>query len=267
MGLGSEALVRAMRDGDWDIVEGAFYTEFSRIRHVLRPVALPPYWMRFRAMDWGSARPFAVQWYAVASEDWQHPDWQVIPRGALVCYREWYGASAPNVGLKMTAEAVAKRIAELEKNEKVDQSASVADPAIWIKSGGPSIAEMMGDQKVHFRRADNARVPRKGAMGGWEALRQRLIGDEDGRPMIYWFSTCTNLIRTLPALQHDESNPEDIDTDSEDHAGDCARYAVMSRPWVRPKPRTMKDILNEPLTHDNFETWKEEVDRRRNDRL
>ena len=36
--------------------------------------------------------------------------------------------------------------------------------------------------------------------------------------MLYVFSTCTHLIRTLPALQHDPDRPEDVDTDGEDHA-------------------------------------------------
>ena len=54
-------------------------------------------------------------------------------------------------------------------------------------------------------------------MGGWDQLRARLVG-EDGRPMIYFFCTCRDSIRTLPALQHDQNKPEDVDTESEDHA-------------------------------------------------
>jgi hypothetical protein len=44
------------------------------------------------------------------------PD-RLLPRGALVRYREWYGAAAPNVGLKMTAEAVGAGIVERELND------------------------------------------------------------------------------------------------------------------------------------------------------
>jgi hypothetical protein len=46
------------------------------------------------------------------------------------------------------------------------------------------------------------------------------------------FSTCMDLIRTLPVMQHDKDNPEDMDTDSEDHGVDDA---CLSRPWVPPK--------------------------------
>jgi hypothetical protein len=40
-------------------------------------------------------------------------------------------------------------------------------------------------------------------------------------------------------LQHDQDRPEDLDTESEDHAADSVRYACMSRPLIRsvPKPK------------------------------
>jgi hypothetical protein len=88
---------------------------------------------------------------------------------------------------------------------------------------------------VNFRPADNKRVTQRGAMGGWDMMRHRMKGDQDGRPMLYVFETCKDFIRTVPALQHDADKPEDLDTDAEDHVADEARYACMSRPWI-PKP-------------------------------
>ena len=102
---------------------------------------------------------------------------------------------------------------------------------------------------MFFQRADNSRVGARGAMGGWDLLRQRLVGEDD-RPMIYFFSTCTHTIRTLPALQHDDKRPEDVDTDGEDHAGDETRYACSARPWVRalPKPKPLRFAKSTQLT-------------------
>ena len=72
-------------------------------------------------------------------------------------------------------------------------------------------------------------------MGGWDMVRARLIG-EDGEPMIYFFPNCVDIIRTLPALQHDKDNIEDVETDNvEDHASDSCRYACTSRPYSRPE--------------------------------
>ena len=69
-------------------------------------------------------------------------------------------------------------------------------------------------------------------MGGWDMIRHRLDG-EDGRPMLYFFDKCRDTIRTLPDMQHDAANLEDIDTEGEDHAADMVRYACASRPWIK----------------------------------
>lgn len=234
--VGSAELVSAWLRGDWDAVEGAYFPEFSKELHVIPPMTLPAHWARFRAMDWGSAKPFSVGWYAVSDGEIAQ-----FPRGALIKYREWYGCKEgqPNVGLKMEAEAVGDGIKRLEK-ERV--AYGVLDPAAFAEDGGPSIASRM---KVIFRPADNKRVAQVGAMGGWDQLRSRLVGtaerdqktgrvmwEKGGKPMLYFFSTCKHTIRTLPALQHDDSRAEDVDTNSEDHAADETRYACMSRPYV-----------------------------------
>jgi hypothetical protein len=227
---GSENLVKAWLEGDWSVIDGAFFDGWSTQRHVLAPFEVPADWARFRAFDWGSARPFSVGWWAIVGESFSYNGGH-LPRGALLRYREWYGASSPNVGLKLTAEQVADGIIERDGTDKI--SYAVADPAIFSQDGGPSIAERMAARKVTFRRADNKRVAQAGAMGGWDQMRARLRGDEDGNPMLFTFSTCKDSIRTIPALQHDSDRPEDLDTDGEDHAADEWRYACMSRPWVK----------------------------------
>ncbi len=250
--VGSDQLVKAWLDGDWNAIVGAYFDCWDSDKHVIRPFPLQPHWLRFRSFDWGSAKPFSVGWWTALSEDYQHADGYTIPKGALVRYREWYGAkqdengeTVPNKGLKMTAEQVAQGIKEREASDPIaiDKQPvhySVADPAIFAKDGGPSIAERMANCGVSFRGADNTRVGQRGHMGGWDQLRQRLIGDE--RPMVYCFNTCKDSIRTIPGLQHDDDRPEDVDTDGEDHAGDEWRYACMSRPWLRDAPSQDKPI-------------------------
>lgn len=238
-GLGSAALVKAMRWGDWDVIEGAFFDCWDARRHVVRPFEVPANWMRFRSGDWGSAKPFSFGWWAVVSEPYKAGGvW--LPRGCLVRYREWYGVQdgKPNVGLKLHAEKVGEGLWSREKDEKVTYG--VLDPAAFAEDGGPSIAERIrggSGNKIHFRPADNKRVPGRGALGGWDQMRSRLEGDGDGNPMIACFSTCVDSIRTIPALQHDDARPEDLDSDMEDHAADEWRYACMSRPWVRSAPK------------------------------
>lgn len=104
-----------------------------------------------------------------------------------------------------------------------------------------------------WKKADNKRVPEKGRMGGWDQMRARMNG-EDGRPLLYTFSTCVDSIRTIPALQHDTRKPEDLDTEAEDHAADEWRYACMSRPWI---PVIHKEPEKDAYGWDNdLPNWK-----------
>jgi hypothetical protein len=144
----------------------------------------------------------------------------------------------------------------LEADDPGGPMLGVADPAIFTEDGGPSIAMRMSaaPHNVIWRAADNKRVPGRGAMGGWDLVRQRLIGDVDDKPMILLFSTCRDLIRTLPALQHDAARAEDVDTDNEDHAADECRYACASRPWIRDavKPQ-VRDSWADAFDRDSEE--------------
>jgi len=230
---GSPALVRAWLDGDWNIIEGAFFPEFDPTRHVITPPRFPLHWTRFRSMDWGSASPFSIGWWIVVQEDMIH-DKRRLPKNAIIRYREWYGASSPNKGLKLPADAVAKEVVRRETDGKGFREPiayGIMDPAAFAVVSGPSIGEIFARHGVYFRRADNSRVSTPKRMGGWDQVRWRLIGDEDGDPMMFFVDHCRDAIRTLPMQQHDDNRPEDLDTEGEDHAVDDIRYACMSRPF------------------------------------
>jgi hypothetical protein len=241
---GNEALRQAWLEGNWDIVAGAFFDNITPAIY-LQPAELPKQWTRYRSMDWGSARPFSIGWWAIADDDHWLPQRDggevMLPRGSIIRYREWYGCKPdePNTGLKLDAEDVARGIKDREQYEKIDETLSVADPSMWKEDGGMSIAERMVRARPdmtgpRFRPADNTRV------AGWQQMRARLNG-EDGRPWLYVMQNCLDWRRTVPALQHDKNRIEDVDTDGEDHAGDDTRYACMARPVSRvPKPRQIK---------------------------
>lgn len=239
-GVGSPELVRAWLEGDWNAVVGAYFPEFGT-SHLLDRIEIPKHWTRFRAFDWGSARPFCCLWIAVSEGGDKYP------ANSLIVYREWYGASAPNVGLKMHAGEVARGILKRDNNDEF--AYSVADPAIFIEDGGPSIAESMNLAGVRFRAADNKRIP------GWQQIRNRLIG-EGGRPKLYIIAqNCPNLVRTLSTLQHDDAKPEDVDTESEDHAADALRYGCMTRAFSNPIPEAPKMRGINEMTMNELWEW------------
>lgn len=266
-GVGSEALVRAWLEGDWDAVEGAYFDCWSN-EMVIKPFTIPEHWTRIRSFDWGSARPFSIGWTAVASEDYLGPS-GVVPKNALVRYREWYGVKhdrtgkvSPNEGLKMKNPEIAQGILEREMQDdhvnKVFGAChdAVADPSIFKEEGGPSIAEQMFNEGVSWRKADNARI------SGWQQMRTRMIG-EGKRPMLYIFDTCVDSIRTIPVLQHDEVKPEDLDTDGEDHAADEMRYSCMARPYAGTMDTEAEAF---DIAGGNRETWDQMMQRMKRNR-
>ena len=218
---GSDALVRAWLDGDWNVVDGAFFDTYSDGRHVLWEPdwtpRIPRMAHRFRSMDWGYAKPFAVYWFVVSDGTWG------LPADALLVYREWYGWNGKaDTGLRMEADLVGRGILERERADGVQFGH--CDPSMFIRDGGPSIAESMMVVGCMWARGDNRRQP------GWQEVRRRLRPINEA-PMLYFLSNCQQLIRTIKTVQHDETNVEDLDTDGEDHAVDALRYGCMARPY------------------------------------
>lgn len=233
-GLGADSLVRAMLDGDWDIIAGQAFEKLRREIHCIDPIEVPADWQVFGSLDWGSSRPYSFGLWAVSNGN-ALPDGRTYRRGAIIRFNELYGWSKkPNEGTREEVEEVAVRIRTKCAGRRLSYIA--ADPAIWKVDGGPSHAERMLAKGVVLRRSDNAREQ------GYLEVRQRIAGDEEG-PMLYATSNCHDgFWRTMPDLIMDEDHPEDVDTDQEDHCYDDVRYACMSRPWVAAPHRKKEPV-------------------------
>ena len=213
-------------EGDWDAFEDSAFPEFSKATHVVDPFEVPKGWQRFRAADWGYSSPACVLWFAI---DYDNNLW---------IYRELYTK-------KITADVFARKVLIAEKDEYIRYG--VLDASTWAKRGdiGPSIAETMIQTGCKWRPSD--RTPRSRISGKLEIhKRLKLNDDKKKEPGLRIFSTCRNLIRTLPILPLDDTNLEDINTNVEDHAYDALRYGCMSRPmhtsyasrmYKQPKPQ------------------------------
>jgi hypothetical protein len=200
---------RQLLEGDWDINEGAAFPEFNRKQHVIEPYDIPNSWAKFRACDYGYGSHTGVVWIAVT------------PAEQLVVYREMYVS-------KVTATDLADMILEAEDGEKIRYG--VLDSSLWHNRGdtGPSLAEQMIMKGCRWRPSDRSRGSR---VAGKNELHRRLQVDEfTEEPRLVFFNNCTNTISQLPALPLDKNNPEDVDTNAEDHLYDALRYGVMTRP-------------------------------------
>lgn len=234
-GLGDPALVRAMRDGDWDIVAGGMFDDlWRRDIHVIEPFEIPQSWYVDRSFDWGSSKPFSVGFWA-ESDGTKAPNGRTYPRGTLFRISEWYGWSGrPNEGCKLLSDEIARGIKEREVELSLAPGLKVkpgpADSSIFDTEDGPSIADKMAECGVKWEHADKSPGSRK---NGWERLRMMLkaaLSSPMEEPGLFVFNTCTDgFIRTVPVLPRDKKKTDDVDSKAEDHTGDEVRYRVMAR--------------------------------------
>jgi len=201
---------KQLLEGNWDINEGAAFPEFNRKIHVIDPFEIPDSWPRFRACDYGYGSFTGVLWFAVA------------PSEQLVVYRELYCS-------KVTATDLADMIIEAEAKDGTIRY-GVLDSSLWHKRGdtGPSLAEQMNMKGCRWRPSDRSRGSR---VSGKNEIHRRLQVDEHTEePRLVFLSTCTNTIAQIPVIPLDKKNPEDVDTNAEDHLYDALRYGIMTRP-------------------------------------
>lgn len=198
----------AWRDGSWDQMCGQYFPEFRREIHTCRPFEIPPHWKRYRSMDWGFyPDPHFILWFAVDE------------KGNEVCYRE-------SKGNRILPADVGEKIKFLSANDGVFSAPMVAGTDAWTHDDGPSTAEKIEKTGVIMQQANTDRK------NGWMRIHEYLaINETTGKPWIRIFDTCTELIRCLPALIHDDKDPMDVAENSDiDHAPDALRYHLMSRP-------------------------------------
>lgn len=242
------AKLAAWLEGSWDIVAGGLIDDVWEPKYnVVKPFTIPSTWRLDRSFDWGSSRPFSVGWWAESDgSDYVDATGQVRSsiRGDIFRIGEWYGwTGVPNKGVKMLAKDIAKgiRVLELQRfpNRKVNPGP--ADSAIYTVENGRSVAQDMSKHIVvnerittpgiHWVPADKSPGSR---VAGWEALRSAIKGAHPAEfgpremPGLFVFDNCAQFLRTVPVLPRDEKNPDDANTDAEDHVADEVRYRVRS---------------------------------------
>jgi hypothetical protein len=236
---------RALRDGDWNAIAGAALSNLSPEKHMLRPFTPPRHWTHMMAMDWGTAKPFSVGWYAISEgavlknghgngEDvW-------LPPGAMIRFREWYGWNGESdQGCRMESNRVALGILKREQEwglPPIDYR--VIDSQCWASMDGPSVVSRMREateSRMTFRQG------RRDRKANYTEVMFRLGGevfDMDGGekplPMLYATQNCEHFWRTLPTLILDATDPEKgpATRDQEDHVYDEVCFAASSNPRV-----------------------------------
>lgn len=205
---------KALLYGDWDIFEGQYFTEFKRDIHVIKPFEIPPEWRRYVTLDYGLDM-LACYWIAV--------DFQ----GRAYVYRELYQSD-------LVVSAAALAIRDMTPPDEEIYS-YFAPPDLWNRrqDTGDNVADIFYDSAgIYLEKVSNNRVQ------GWYKLKEWLkpFKDEFNKDCaaLRIFSTCLNLIRTLPAVAHDKKNPNDVSGEPHEltHAPDAIRYFCDGRPMA-----------------------------------
>lgn len=225
-----------LRDGDWNVVPGAFFDCFNTREHVIEPFTIPDWWPKYRSADWGFATPFSIGEWTVSDGtpvETRSGGEVTYPNNCLIRIWEWYGAEkdSNNKGLRLDPEVIASQI--VTNRGKV--SAGPGDPSMWRADSGPSFAEKFAKAGMPFYKADNKRE------AGWQEMYKRISSG-----MLLVTTDCTEFIRTIPTLTSDPMNPDDVLKQGEDHIGDEVRYMCMARPMKGSKPKP-KRPSNDPI--------------------
>ena len=213
---------KQLLEGNWDVNEGAAFTEFSLENHVIPPFQIPIHWDRVKGIDYGYASESACIWATIDPSD-----------GTLIVYRELYRKG-------LTGQDLGTIITEMEVEDPFSVQ-GVLDTAAWSRTGttGPTVGETLVRQGHKLRRADKNRI--QGKIQIHEYLRLQ----PSGRPRLQIFSSCPSLIRELQSIPLDKTNPEDVNTHAPDHAYDALRYLIMSRPRVNDPLAQMRHLRME----------------------
>ena len=222
-GMGNAALVKAMREGDWNVVAGAAFGDVWRnaLHVVKRPFAIPANWDIWRGGDDGYASPASIHWLT------QDKDTQTI-----YVIREIYQAG-------LLPEKLGERILRMDRAIKLRwgpddydynddilsgelDSAAFNDTGTGKKSRGAQM-NAMGCRWRPVAKPKGSRIARV-------QLMHHLLSpnplDPYGLPRLRFFPNCEHAIRTIPTLPIDEDDPEDVDTEAEDHAFDSVTYGA-----------------------------------------
>lgn len=218
-------------------IGGSFFNEFDPSVHVIDPIEIPSDWRIYSAMDYGLDM---LAHYKVAVDSARN----------VYVFHEIHKS-----GLVVSEAADLIKKADLcDGNAWHIPEVRLAPPDLFARelTSGKSQAIGFADYGVDLVKSSNDRET------GWLYIKELLRGAKanDGRPGLYIFRTCTNLITSLTQLLIDEKKPNDCAREPHDitHAADGLRYFAIW--WYTPptvkKEKRKKVVWNDSMYEDYY---------------
>lgn len=236
---------KAMLYGDWDIFEGQYFKEFNRDMHVCEPFPILSHWRIYTTMDYGLDM-LAHYWIAIDEQ------------GNVYVINELYKS-------ELIVSKAVEEIKRIESSEPLSKLLTkpltrLAPPDLWNtqSSSGKSTAILFEENNLYLTKSNNDRID------GWMAVKEllKVVTGVDGLPTskLKIFRNCVNLIRTIPMLQFDDKNPNDVAKQPHEptHAPDALRYFAIG--WTS-KAEALKTKNNKYENRpDLLEDWQDADD-------
>ena len=235
---------KALLEGVWDLDFGQYFNEFDRNIHVIEQFEIPEHWRKYISFDYGLDM-FACYKYALDEND------------VLYVTDEIYeGKDKPKQEGSESKGLLVSEACERIKQIKDGVKLILAPTDLWNtqSTSGKSTALLFEENGVSLTKSNRDRV------AGWYAIKERLkvITQGEGEEKqtftkLKIFKHCHNLIRTLPSVQADPKNFNDIANNPHEltHAPDALRYCCIY--WTKPfipkagdfKHRWTKDMMQD----------------------
>lgn len=210
-----ETTLQSRKLGRFCLREGLVYPEFDESVHVIPPFSVPSAWQDAICIDPGLHNPLSAHWYAVDYD------------GNVYVVAEHYAA-----GRDIDYHAAEIRRICDELGWKRDAKGRIA---AWIDSAAgqrtlacsKSVTELFYEQGIFA----NPKVD-KDLFAGIARVKS-FLKLKDGKPRLYIFENCANMIREIKGYFWD-SGERPVKRD--DHAMDDLRYYLMTKPQPMPEP-------------------------------
>ena len=258
---GDPAKLRAWKYGDWSVISGGafdgIFFEHAKTIYV-EPFELPASGKCWMSYDHGSTKPYAcLFWWESDGSDIQFKNGRCRSTRPhdLFLIGEVYGCTGwPNEGTKESIAEITTKI----QSYKIDRGWRWRDPisGTWqdaFKRGfaDNSIGEELNEFSVAVEFERPVRInyeihpgirwelvskPPGSRVTGFALMRERLIATAprpDSRireaPGLFVVKDdCPNFVRTIPVLPRSTKNPDDVNSESEDHIFDAVKYMLQA---------------------------------------
>lgn len=191
-------------------------------------------------LDWGHSAPGCVVWGASLPNEhvhvfeelkFQRMEVRDVAIAIKEKHREWGLKGAQTIYADPSLAGTTGQIGE-------------SYAMTFARHGVPLITKLSNNRPQGWQRLHEALAPCKHA--------SCITADyPEGTPWLTVHPRCKYLVRTLPLMIQSDGNPEDLDTESDDHACDALRYLLQGG----MRPRMGKKVERAPV--NSLKWWRE----------